>query len=199
MSDSLRPHELQHSRLLCPPLSPRVCSNSCPLGWWSYPTVSSSVTSFSSCLSHIYWKHPQVPSWVKLLLIVQIKQYWEPVNYNSNFCSRKILFADLPIEIYIWILGLTDLKSGNDLINHLILKMGFRGGSDSKKKKKKSYCNAENLGSVPGLGRSPGEENGYPLLLAWKFHGQRSLMCFSPWGHKESDTTEWLTLSLFSI
>ena len=32
-SDSLRPHGLQHSRLPCPSLSPRVCSNSCPLSW----------------------------------------------------------------------------------------------------------------------------------------------------------------------
>ena len=120
MSDSLQPHQLQHARLLCPPLSPRVCSNSSPLGQWSYATISPSFTSFSSCLSHTHWRHLQVPSWVKLLLIVQIKQHQEPVNYNSNFCSRKILFADLSIEIYIWIHGLTDLKSGNDFIDHLI-------------------------------------------------------------------------------
>ena len=36
-------------RLPCPSLSPRVCSNSCPLGWWCHPTISSSVTLFSSC------------------------------------------------------------------------------------------------------------------------------------------------------
>ena len=44
-------HGLQHThtRLVCPPLSPRVCSNSCPLSWWSYPTISSSVTPFSFC------------------------------------------------------------------------------------------------------------------------------------------------------
>ena len=49
MSDSLQPHGLQHVRLPCPSSSPRVCSNSCPLSWWCYPTISSSVTSFSSC------------------------------------------------------------------------------------------------------------------------------------------------------
>ena len=32
-------------------------------------------------------------------------------------------------------------------------------------------------------------------ILAWKIHGQRSLAGYSPWGHKESDTTEQLTLS----
>ena len=48
-SDPLRPHGLQHTRLPCPSLSPMVCSNSRPLGWWCYPTNSSSVTPFSSC------------------------------------------------------------------------------------------------------------------------------------------------------
>ena len=37
--------------------------------------------------------------------------------------------------------------------------MGFPGGSDGKE----SACNAGDLGSIPGLGRSPGERNGYPL------------------------------------
>ena len=50
VSDSLWPHELQHTRLPCPSLSPRVCSNSCPLSWSCHPTISSSATHFSSCL-----------------------------------------------------------------------------------------------------------------------------------------------------
>ena len=49
MSDSLWPHELQHTRLLCPPQSPGVCSNSGPLSWWCYLTISSSATPFSFC------------------------------------------------------------------------------------------------------------------------------------------------------
>ena len=49
MSNSLQPAELQHTRLSCPSLSPRVCSNSCPLSWWYYPTISFSVAPFSSC------------------------------------------------------------------------------------------------------------------------------------------------------
>ena len=44
-----RPQGLQHSRLPCPSLSPRVCSNSCPLSQWCHPTISSSVAPFSSC------------------------------------------------------------------------------------------------------------------------------------------------------
>ena len=50
MSDSLRPHELQHAQLSCPSLSPRACSNSCPLSRWCHQTISSSVIPFSSCL-----------------------------------------------------------------------------------------------------------------------------------------------------
>ena len=42
-------HGLQHARLPCPSLSPRVCSNSCPLSRWCHPTISSSGALFSSC------------------------------------------------------------------------------------------------------------------------------------------------------
>ena len=47
MSDSLRPHGLQHSRLPSPSPSPGVCSNSCSLSQWCHPTISSSVIPFS--------------------------------------------------------------------------------------------------------------------------------------------------------
>ena len=50
VSDSLWPHELWHSRLPCPSLSPGVCSNSCPLSQRCHPAISSSVVPFSSCL-----------------------------------------------------------------------------------------------------------------------------------------------------
>ena len=49
MSNSLQPHGQQHTRLPCPSLSPRVCSNSCPLSQWCHSTISSSITLFSSC------------------------------------------------------------------------------------------------------------------------------------------------------
>ena len=49
MSDSLRPHGLQYTRLPYPSLSPWVCSNSCPLSRWWNATISSSVLVFSSC------------------------------------------------------------------------------------------------------------------------------------------------------
>ena len=61
--------------------------------------------------------------------------------------------------------------------------------------RKESACSAGDLGLIPGLGRSPGEENGNPLqyLCLEKSHGQRSLVGCSPWGCKESGMTEQLT------
>ena len=49
MSDSLRPHGLQHARPPCPSSTPGVYPNSCPLSWQCHLTISSSVIPFSSC------------------------------------------------------------------------------------------------------------------------------------------------------
>ena len=49
VSDSLWPHEPQHTRPLCPSPTPRVHPNPCPSSWWCHPTISSSVIPFSSC------------------------------------------------------------------------------------------------------------------------------------------------------
>ena len=66
---------------------------------------------------------------------------------------------------------------------------GLPGGSDSKE----SACNAGDLGSITGSGRSPGEELPTPVFLPGEFYGQRSLVGYSPWGCKESDMTQRLT------
>ena len=61
----------------------------------------------------------------------------------------------------------------------------FPGGSDGKA----SACNAGDPGSIPGSGRSPGEGNGNPLqYLPGESHGGRSLVGYSPWGRKESES-----------
>ena len=49
VSDSLQPHELQHTRPPCPSPAPWVHPNLCPSSWWCHPTISSSVIPFSSC------------------------------------------------------------------------------------------------------------------------------------------------------
>ena len=52
--------------------------------------------------------------------------------------------------------------------------------------------NTKDVGSIPGLGRFPGVGNGNPLqyFLPGESPGQRNLLGYSPWGHKELDTTE---------
>ena len=56
----------------------------------------------------------------------------------------------------------------------------------------------QNLGSIVGSGRSPGEGNAYPLQYSFlgESHGQRNLVGYSTWGHKESNMPEQLTLTL---
>ena len=65
---------------------------------------------------------------------------------------------------------------------------------------KESASNVGDPGLIPGLGRSSGEGNGNPLQYScWKIPWtEESGWGYSPWGHKESDTTEWLTHTLDS-
>ena len=68
--------------------------------------------------------------------------------------------------------------------------MDFPGGSDGKA----SAYSSGDLGLIPGLGTYPGEGHGNPLQYSCleNPHGQRSLVGYSPWGRKESDTIEQL-------
>ena len=70
---------------------------------------------------------------------------------------------------------------------------GFTGGSDGKE----SAYNVGDPGLIPGLGRSPGEGHGNPLQYSCveNPHGQRSLVGYSPRGHKELDMPEGLNNS----
>ena len=70
--------------------------------------------------------------------------------------------------------------------------LGFPGGSDGKE----SSCSMGDMGLIPGLGRSPGGGHGNPLQYSCleNPHGQRNLVGYSPWGCKESDTTERLSI-----
>ena len=76
------------------------------------------------------------------------------------------------------------IKFPEPIINNL----RFPGGSDGKE----SFYNVGDVGSIPGLGRSLGGGNDYPLQYSYleNPHGQRSLAGYSPWGRKDSDMTE---------
>ena len=72
---------------------------------------------------------------------------------------------------------------------------GFPGGSDSKA----SVYNAGDLGSIPGLGRFPGEGNGNPLQFSCLENPMDGVACtrlLRAWGRKESDMTERLHFHL---
>ena len=70
----------------------------------------------------------------------------------------------------------------------------FPGGSDGNE----SAHSAGDPGSIPGVGRSPWRRKWQPapVFFPGEFPGQRSLVGYSPWCHKESDTTDQLTLSI---
>jgi len=83
----LRHHEQQHARLPCPSSSPRVCSNFCPLYQWCYPTISSSVSLFSSCLQSFPATRSFPMSW---LFVSGGQSFWAsatvlPMNSQSWF------------------------------------------------------------------------------------------------------------------
>ena len=62
---------------------------------------------------------------------------------------------------------------------------------------KESTCNVGDLGLIPGSGRFPGEGNGYPLQYSCLENSMdRGAWWASPWGRKESDMTEQLTISM---
>ena len=87
MSDSLRPYGLQHSRLPCPSPTPGAYSNSCPLGWWCLPTISSSVVPFSSRLQSF----PASGSFL-------VNQFFASGGQSIQLLSwecRKIIFIDV--------------------------------------------------------------------------------------------------------
>ena len=74
MSDSLRPHEPQHTRPPCPSPTPGVHPDSYPLSRWCHPTISSSVIPFSSCFQS--YQHQGLFQWVNSLhQVVKVSEF----------------------------------------------------------------------------------------------------------------------------
>ena len=94
---------------------------------------------------------------------------------HTIFYIHKILYIHIIYNIYI----------------HIYIYMGFPGGSV----RKESICSAGDLGSIPGLGRSPGEGHGNPLQYSCldNPHEPRSLVGCSPGGRKGLDMTKQLS------
>ena len=97
VSNSLRPHGLQHARPLCPSPSPKVCPSSCPLYRWCHLALSSSDALFSFCPQSF----PESGTFPMSQLFVRLPKYWSfsfnisPSNEYSGLSSLKIDWFDL--------------------------------------------------------------------------------------------------------
>ena len=136
MPDSLWPHGLQYSRLPCPSPTPRAYSDSYPVGNAVQPSHPLS-SPFPPALS--LSQHQGLFQWV-----------------NSSHQVAKVLEFQLQHQSFQWIISVDFLK---DWLVWSCSPKGLPGVSAGKE----SPCNAGDLGSIPRLGRSPGEGNGYPL------------------------------------
>ena len=117
VSDSLRPRGLQHTRLLCPSPSPRVCPSSCPLNQWCHPTISSSLTLFFCLLSFpASGSFPMSQVFYnESVLRIRWPKYWcfnfstNPFSEYSGLISITINWVDLlaaqgtPKGLYQWV------------------------------------------------------------------------------------------------
>ena len=95
VSNSLRPHESQHSRPPCLSPTPRVYPNSCPSSWCCHPTISSSVFPFSSCprsfpesgsfqMSQLFtWGGQSIGVSASALLLPKKSQGWSPSEWTG--------------------------------------------------------------------------------------------------------------------
>ena len=101
MSDSLQPHGLQPARLPWPSLSPRVCSNLCPLSWRGHPTISSSVAHFFSCSQ----SYPTSGSFLMSRFFTSRSQS------IGTWASASVLSMDIQDQFPLGLTGLISLQS----------------------------------------------------------------------------------------
>ena len=98
VSDSLRPHKLQHARPPCPSPTPRVHPNPCPSSRWCHPNILSSVIPFSSC--HQSFSSIRIFS-TESALRTRWPKYWSfsfnigPSNEHSGLISFRMDWLDL--------------------------------------------------------------------------------------------------------
>ena len=101
VSDSLRPHELQHARPPCPSPTPGIYPNSCPLSQWCHPTISSSATLFCSRLHYFPASRYFLTSWffasggqsIGASVLILHKSMYE--NHYHHLIVRKLWHGQL--------------------------------------------------------------------------------------------------------
>ena len=108
---------------------------------------------------------------------------------NTELLLRCDFYLNLSLQICVSIYLYKDVSFGN--FSLLASLSGMATHSDILEE---STCHVVDLGWIPGLGRSPEEENSYPLQYSCleNSHGQRSLAAYSLWCCKDLDMTEQL-------
>ena len=203
LSLSLCDPGLQHARLLCSPLSPRVCSNSRLLRWWCYLTILSSA-------AHKWYLLNDGKNFIKsqnlhCVLLVALIYLW-PVWCVVCNLKNVIKLCNYLARLYLHMLHLSKGTKTFSLISDSFSPATFKPSiprehsywilisSSQCLSGKESVSNAGATGDADSI---LGQE--YPLkeemathssILAWRILGQRSLADYSPWGHKGSDMTE---------
>ena len=142
MSNSLLSHGLQHVRFPCPSLSLQVCSNSCPLSQWCHPTISSSVTAFSSCpqffpasgsfpVSWLFASGGQsIGAWTSVL----------PMNIQGWFPLESTGLISLPSKGLSRVTSSTTVQKRRVCVRTYLLKFIVPGSSGSVLPKSLSVC-----------------------------------------------------------
>ena len=173
LSSSLQPHVLQHTSLLCPSLSPKVCSDLCCMNWWCYPTISSSIAPFSSC--------PQsFPASVSFPVIQLFTSGCQSIGATASATV-------LPLNIQGWFpLGLTGLIS--------LLSRAFLIAQMVKNPPAMPETWVQSLGLEDPLEKGTATHSS---ILAWRIPRTAESGSYSPWGCKVGHYWATFTLSLF--
>ena len=118
VSDSLRPHGLQHARPPCPSPTPRVYPNSCRSCSWCHPTISSSVIPFSSCLqsSPASGSFPMSQFFASGGQSIEISASVLPMNIQSQFPLGLTGWISLQSKGLSRVFSTPQLKSINSLV-----------------------------------------------------------------------------------
>ena len=135
---------------------------------------------------HIVWRASENTRWRNVVLAFKRWAFYPIVNWETNTESRLHKNIQVITEVDV------NLKC-HLLPLEMELPWWAQIGSESA-------CNAGEPVLMCALGRSPGRKwQSAPASLPGESHGQRSVASYSPWGCKELDMTEWLTLHFFPL
>ena len=125
---------------------------------------------------------------------------------GTAFYEGKGSRSDLQVAVSEWENRVTDTESNKMVCGKWTLRkefcawLGLSLGFPHTSVGKEPACNAGDLGSIPGSGRSPGERNStHSRILAWRIPLTREPGRLQSMGLQESDTTEWLSLLLLGL